>query len=78
MHIIRKYSMNLLPATPPRKVKPRYSAKLVDSAWFVLDRQSGAMGRARYTVEIQARWTAEAMEEAYRAGLREAERNRGK
>jgi hypothetical protein len=66
--------MNLLPAMPPRKVEPRYSAKLVDSAWFVLDRQSGArMGRARYTVEIQARWTAEAMEEAYRAGLREGE-----
>ena len=33
--------------------------------------------KARYTVEIQARWTAEAMEEAYRTGLREGGEGRG-
>jgi len=62
--------MNLLPVTPTRKTEPRYKTKLVDSSWFVLDRVSGAkMGRARYTVEIQARWTAEAMEQAYQKGI---------
>lgn len=75
MHIIRTDAMNLMPTFPQQKDRVRYVAQLVDSSWFVLDRLSGQrMGRARYTVEIQARWTAEAMEEAYRSGLAEGKR----
>ncbi len=62
--------MNLVPAIPPRESDPRYIPRLVESSWIVLDRVTGApLNQARYTVEIQARWTAEAMEKAYQMGL---------
>ena len=66
---------NLLPEFPDPKKEERFAAQLVESSWIVLDLISGApMGRARYTVEIQARWTAEAMNEAYKLGLLAAAR----
>lgn len=64
---------NLLPHIPPHKEEERFIAKLVESSWIVLDLISGErMGRARYTVEIQARWTAQAINRAYQIGLQES------
>jgi len=69
--------MNLLPSTPATESAPRFRARLIDSSWIVLDRMTGApLNQARYTVEIQARWTAEAMELAYRTGLLEGQSGR--
>ena len=62
--------MTLLPDQPVH-IKKRYQARLVDSAWVILDlMRGGRAGKARYTVEVQARWTAEMLNEAFRDGLR--------
>lgn len=65
--------LNLLPAAQPEE--GRFEPRLVESSWRILDRQTGRqMGRARYTVEIQARWAAEAMNAAYALGIRRGRR----
>ena len=59
----------LLPDIPAHK-QERFQPVLVDSAWVILDLQRGERaGKARYTVEIQARWTAEMLNQAFRDGL---------
>ena len=70
--------MSLLPSIPIRESGPRFSARLIDSSWIVLDGETGGpLNQARYTVEIQARWTAEAMEMAYQKGLLEGRQSKG-
>jgi len=69
--------MKILPSIPAQESSARGSARWIDSSWIVLDRETGApLNQARYTVEIQARWTAEAMEIAYRTGLLEGQNDR--
>ena len=61
--------MTLLPDQPVHK-RQRYLPVLVESAWVILDMHSGErIGKARYTVEVQAQWTAEMLNAAYREGL---------
>ena len=61
--------MTLLPNLPAHK-RDRYQARLVESAWVIMDMQRGErVGKARYTVEVQGRWTAEMLNEAYQRGL---------
>ena len=58
-----------LPDQPIHK-RERYLPVLVESAWVILDLHSGQRtGKARYTVEIQAQWTADMLNAAYREGL---------
>ncbi len=62
--------MTLLPETPVH-LKERYQPRLLQSAWVILDLLRGERaGKARYTVEVQARWTADMLNEAFRDGLR--------
>jgi hypothetical protein len=62
--------MTLLPDSPVH-VKERYQPRLQESAWVILDMMRGARaGKARYTVELQARWTADMLNEEFRDGLK--------
>ena len=62
--------MTLLPDFPHAKKMERYEARLVESAWVILDMARGERhGKARYTVEVQARWTAEMLNAAFREGI---------
>jgi len=55
----------------PVHIKERYQVRLVESSWVILDMLRGARaGKARFTVEIQAHWTAKMLNEAFRDGLR--------
>ncbi len=63
----------------PVHTQERYQPRLVESAWVILDLLRGVRaGKARYTVEVQARWTAEMLNEAYREGLRIGRGEEGK
>ncbi len=70
--------MTLLPDQPVH-IKERYQARLVDSAWVILDLMNGGRaGKARYTVEVQARWTADMLNDAFRDGLKIGRRQKQK
>ena len=61
--------MTLLPDQAV-KIKERYQARLVESSWVILDMMQGAKtSKLRFTVEIQARWATEMLNEAFRDGL---------
>jgi hypothetical protein len=61
--------MTQLPGQPIR-TRERYYPVLVDSSWVILDLQRGhRASKVRYTVEIQAIWTAEMLNAAYRDGM---------
>jgi hypothetical protein len=62
--------MTLLPDQPVH-MRERYYPVLVDSSWVILDLQRGQRAsKVRYTVEIQAQWTAEMLNAAYQDGLK--------
>jgi hypothetical protein len=70
LRIIGIHSMTLLPEFPTRKIQPRYQSQLIESSWVILDMDLGIkVGKARYTVEVQANWTADMMNAAYLKGI---------
>ena len=53
-----------------KKKGRRFIVRLMESSWRVVDQQTGELaGRARYTVEIQAEFAAEALNRAFEAGV---------
>lgn len=67
--------MTLLPMPTSSKGPPRFTIRLLQSSWRVVDTHTGELaGRARYTVEIQAQFAAETLNWAYEVGMKEGYR----